>query len=337
MTAARPEVQPFYTVAEGIYQVRIPLPFALNIVNCYLIDEGDGGWTIVDSGLRRPEGEAAWLAAFDALNISPGQLRRIILTHMHPDHFGMAGWLQQIAREAGADPAVWMSHTELEAARRTWIEREGRNDSLRTYMRHCGVPDDRFDEIIRTGDVMARGTQPSPTRFEVLTYGQPITLGGRDFRVIHAPGHCDGQIIFYAQADRLMLSGDHVLMKITPNIGRWHDTEPNPLPRFLKSLSSLRDLDVALALPGHKTLITDWGGRIDALIEHHGHRLELARQAAEHGATVYEVAHRLFALDRLTIHELRFAVAEALAHLEHLEVEGLLNRAELDGCWHFSA
>ncbi|MDL1899666.1 MBL fold metallo-hydrolase [Anaerolineae bacterium CFX9] len=336
MTTVSLDPAPITHPAEGICQVRIPLPFALNSVNCYLIDDGDGFWTIMDTGLHRPEGEAVWQAAFRAVGITPAQIRRIILTHMHPDHFGMAGWLQQTARAAGADPPVLMSPIEREAARRTWMERDGRSDQLRIYMRQCGLPPEHFDPIIETGDVMARGTLPSPTGIDTLAAGEVIRLGGRTFRVLDAPGHCDGQILFFAEDERLLLSGDHVLMKITPNIGRWHDTEPNPLAKFLNSLNSLQTLDVALALPGHKAIITGWKSRIDELLAHHAERLSLALTAAENGATVYQVADRIFALDRLTIHELRFAVAEALAHLEYLENAGQLNRVEQDGVWQFS-
>jgi glyoxylase-like metal-dependent hydrolase (beta-lactamase superfamily II) len=107
-----------------------------------------------------------------------------------------------------------------------------------------------------------------------------ITLAGRRCEILHAPGHAEGQIIFYAPAERLLLCGDHVLQRITPNIGYWPLSQPNPLGRYLASLRSLLALDVALALPGHHGAITDWRGRLHELLAHHDDRLEVAFNAA---------------------------------------------------------
>ena len=120
-----------------------------------------------------------------------------------------------------------------------------------------------------------------------------------------------------------MFCGDHVLMRITPNIGYWTHSEPDPLGRFLGSLRALERLEVRLALPGHKWLIEDWRGRIGEIIAHHELRLGHTLAALEGGArTVYEVSAQLFKLERLTPHELRFAMAETLAHLHYLREAG---------------
>src|SRR6185295_15928786 len=99
--------EPAIAVAEGIYQVRVPLPFALNIVNCYLLRDGDG-WAVVDTGLNTPPAQEAWQAAFSFLNIAPATIKRIILTHSHPDHYGMAGWFQSLCA-GDAVPPVYLS------------------------------------------------------------------------------------------------------------------------------------------------------------------------------------------------------------------------------------
>ena len=156
-----------------------------------------------------------------------------------------------------------------------------------------------------------------------------VTLGQRQFRAIHAPGHSDGQLIFYDADDQLCLSGDHVLMKITPNIGAWMHNQPNPLRRYLDSLQALADLDVRLALPGHKWLIHDWRGRIEELIAHHDLRLGHTLDAIEGGAaTVYQVAGEIFDMTRFTPHEWRFAMAETLAHLQLLEERAQITRGD---------
>src|SRR5690606_10099486 len=122
-------------------------------------------------------------------------------------------------------------------------------------------------------------TLPHPPKMEHMHAGTTVQLGERSFQTIHAPGHSDGQILFYDAADHLLLSGDHVLMKITPNIGLWEHSDPDPLGHFMASIAELQALDVRLALPGHKKLIEDWRGRIDELLEHHEHRLTITLDA----------------------------------------------------------
>jgi glyoxylase-like metal-dependent hydrolase (beta-lactamase superfamily II) len=119
-------------------------------------------------------------------------------------------------------------------------------------------------------------------------------------------------------------------MKITPNIGVWPEGDPDPLGRFLASLHDLKRLDVRLALPGHKSLITDWAGRVDELLAHHETRLAHTLAAVEGGATVYETARRIFDSGAFSPHEWRFALAETLAHLDYLERRGKVRRQDAD-------
>jgi glyoxylase-like metal-dependent hydrolase (beta-lactamase superfamily II) len=320
-------------VAEGIYQVQLPLPFALKIVNCYLLDDGDGngGWTMVDTGLNYYADQEVWGAAFEALGIQPSNVRRIVLTHNHPDHYGLAGWLQNAS--GGVTP-VQMSKIEADGAQIFWIDAEGHANAIRKQQHHAGAPDDVVDEIIRGVSYTIAMTAPHPTHVEHIAPGETVRFGGRDFTPILAPGHSDGQLIFYDAADRLLLSGDHVLMKITPVVGLWPETEPYPLGRFMASLRDLRDLDVRLALPGHKALITDWRGRIDELLAHHEGRLNRALDAVSGGATAYEVAGALFNLQRLSVHDMRFALVETLAHLDYLVEHGAIKQSGED-VWRF--
>jgi glyoxylase-like metal-dependent hydrolase (beta-lactamase superfamily II) len=141
-------------------------------------------------------------------------------------------------------------------------------------------------------------------------------------------------MIFYDPDDKLLLSGDHVLMKITPNIGLWAESDPDPLGQFLDSLRQVRALDVRLALPGHKRLIEDWQGRIDELLTHHDIRLQNVLEAIENGQrSPYDIAGFIFETERFSIHEWRFAVAETFAHLEYLRRRGTIT--QIEGKRHF--
>jgi glyoxylase-like metal-dependent hydrolase (beta-lactamase superfamily II) len=177
-------------------------------------------------------------------------------------------------------------------------------------------------------DYLRTLTYPHPKAITALHPGATLRMGGRHWTAIHAPGHADGQLIFYCAADRLLLCGDQVLQRITPNIGLWPTTEPDPLARYLHSLAQLGGLDVDLALPGHYSPILDWGGRIAELQAHHAARLDTMYEAAKSGATALEVSYKVFNYDRFSQHEVRFAVAETLAHLEYLAEQGRLHRRE---------
>ena len=181
-------------------------------------------------------------------------------------------------------------------------------------------------------------TLPHPPHLTHLLPDSMIEMGGRSFRAIHAPGHSDGQLLFYDADAQMILSGDQVLMKITPNIGLWSQSDPDPLGNFLASLESLQSLPVRVALPGHKDLIHDWSGRIGEILHHHMHRLEQVQTALADGhMTPYAITNEIFATSRFTPHEWRFALAETLAHLDYLQRRGLARQMSADGeAWAFS-
>jgi glyoxylase-like metal-dependent hydrolase (beta-lactamase superfamily II) len=309
-------------VVEDIYQVRLPLPFALNHVNCYLLADDDG-WTMFDTGLDRPEIRTAWEDALNDLEVEPQEIHQIVLTHMHPDHFGLAGYFQAIT---GAP--VIISPREAELAHEVWMENSWRLDAVAEYWRMGGIPTDVRGVIARQTEKLRQMTMPHPSELVLLEPGATVEMGRRTFRAIHAPGHSDGQLIFYSEADRLMLCGDQVLKTITPNIGVWPSTQPDPLGRYLDSLHELAQLKVDLALPGHGSTFTGWHERLSRLEVHHAERLDAVREAAFGGATALDVAHRIFNFDAFSEHEVRFAVAETMAHLDYLTARGQLHTSD---------
>ena len=168
-----------------------------------------------------------------------------------------------------------------------------------------------------------------PERLIPLHPEDRIELGGSEARVIHTPGHSDFHFVLHDERRRLLFAGDHLLLEITPNIGLWTYTAPRPLKRYLDAIEGLRGLDVDLIFPGHGPLFHDLDGRIDELALHHEERLSVMHEAfLGEPATAFEIARRVFP-DELSDHQLRFALAETLAHLEHLVDDGYAER--LDG------
>lgn len=326
-------------VAPHIYQITLPLPFALNHVHCYLLDDGNG-WTIIDAGLHTSKGEAGWHQAFEALNVTPENLKRIILTHTHPDHIGMAGWLQQWGqngRSPDQAPPIMLSPREQEIAEFTWMRLDSQIERMETHLLLCGLDNQMSLEVAHNTRFVADRTKPHHHTHQTLHAGHTIEMAQRRFEIIHTPGHADGQLIFYCADEALMISADHVLMDITPNISTWPGTEPDPLGRYLQSLHELKSYDVQLATPGHKRLITDWTGRLTELEHHHDLRLQDTLNAVDKngsGTTVETVALAVFRLQQLTVHEARFAITETLAHLDYLTARHQLRR-EGDEVWRY--
>lgn len=320
VASSRLGTQPVGEVAEvagGVYQLKLPVPLPLRFISVYLI-EGSGGWTVVDAGFDYPPTYEAWEKAATTLGIDLAKdIERIVVTHFHPDHLGAARALQE---RSGAP--VMMLEDEIEFSRRIWNRRDGPEPFIEHLIQH-GMPRGTAVEAstaLRSGLALPEVLMP-------LRVGEKLSVGGGAVRVLHAPGHADHQLILHDEAREILYAADHVLLKITPNVGLWPENLPHPLARYLDSLESLRGLNVdLLVLPGHGPVFHDLHGRIDELIRHHDERLELMRSViSNEPKTAFEVSAAVFR-DDLSIYEQCFALAETLAHLDHLELEGRAER-----------
>ena len=238
------------------------MPFPLKFVASYLVEDRDG-WTVIDPGFDYPPARQALEAgaAEVGLDLERG-LRRIIVTHLHPDHIGLARWLEE---RSGAP--VWMLEGEIENARHLWDPNRGTEDFVRYLIRN-GMD-------ARTAEPTAASTKLSvrlPERLIPLRPGDAIELGGSEARVVHTPGHSDFHFVLHDERRRLLFAGDHLLLEITPNIGLSTYTAPRPLRRYQESLQELRGLGVDLVFPGHGPLFHDLDGRVDELLEHREER-----------------------------------------------------------------
>jgi glyoxylase-like metal-dependent hydrolase (beta-lactamase superfamily II) len=308
-------------LGEGIVRVTLPLPWALDHVHCYAVAE-PAGWTLVDTGLGSNRTLAAWAEALTELGSPPVQ--RVLITHYHPDHLGGAARL--VAATGAAE--VVQGRYDAELSEQVWGD-DADNDGFTAYLIRHGMP----EEMARrsTEDESRLAVSPAPTT-RLVDEGDTVELGGEQFAVHVLPGHADGHIVLVGQRSGRVLGGDVLLAEITPNVGRWPDTAADPLGSYLNSLERLAGFDPVLVLPGHGPVIEDARTRCAEIAEHHAERLDTHLAVLETGArSAYDVAQKVWE-GELGFHEQRFALVEAISHLERLEREG---RAELvaDARW----
>ncbi len=305
-------------VTKGIFQVQVPVPFPLKTVQCYLVRE-ESAWTMIDTGLQYAPAREAWAHAFQTLKIEPRAIRQIVLTHGHPDHYGLAGYFQD---KTGAP--VLMLDREIEIAALEWQADGEHMDMIARYFAQHGLPANIGKSVYERQMQVLAMVQPQPT-LSPLGEGEEIQIGADAYRIVWTPGHADGHMILH-RADGLAFTGDHVLMKITPNIALWPGLAPNPLKDYLESFAKVEHLQITRALPGHRAILYDLPARIAELRAHHAARLNECVAAARN-CTAYQICLEIFP-GLKTADELRMALVETLSHLEYLVTEGRLTRHE---------
>lgn len=303
----------------GWLQVKVPLPFSLKWVNAYLIPE-DEGYTLIDPGLGTEEAKKVWAGVLERKGMQWSDIRRVVLTHQHPDHYGLSGYVQE---KSGA--SVWITKRSHDYARRLWGEGSRFPSDLRGLYEAHGMPEEVTDAISDNLDGFVALVTPQPI-VQYMEPGQTIMLGGRRWELIDAPGHAYGAVCFYQPEMKWMICGDQVLPHITPNVSAIPGEERDPLADFLRNLEHLKQYDVEYALPGHRDPFVDFRGRIIELQSHHARRLSgMAELLTEEPRTAFELCETLFgARLRDNPHNLRFAMSETLAHLFHLEQRGII-------------
>lgn len=321
-------------IAPRLYWLRMLLPFALDHINLWVLDEGDS-WTLVDTGLDNRETQEVWQGLF-AGPMAGKPVRRLLVTHHHPDHFGLAGWL---TKETGAqlemsdiefDFGNWLWHLPDE----TWVPR------MRAYYLEQGLPEETAVQLTSRGNLFRTRCGEPPASAQTLPLGGRVEAGGRTWRVVPGHGHVEGHACLYCEEDGLFIAGDQLLPSISPNVSvhAWN-SDADPLSAFIETQQRLTRTidDRVLVLPSHGRPFFGGAFRAQALVDHHEDRLERAEAACrEAPKTAYEAIPALFNR-KLDNHQMFFAIGEALSHLNHLAVLGRAEKRREGGVARFSA
>ncbi|WP_026376007.1 MBL fold metallo-hydrolase [Aestuariibacter salexigens] len=316
-------------IADGVFWLRMPLPFELNHINLYLLEDNNG-FFIVDTGIGGRRTAEIWSTIIDRLN---KPITGVIVTHMHPDHIGQAGALC----EAWKVP-LYMTAGEYFAARTFRAGAQGAtNRPDIEHYRSLGLGEDFLANLSKGGGGYSSSVEPIPVAFTRLYEGRVLTIGEREWQVMIGRGHSPEHACLYCAELGILLSGDHILPAISPNIGVY-STEPtaNPLADYLTTLVPFKSLPKdTLGCPAHGLPFTGISTRIDKLTAHHHQHLLELQFACQTPLSAKDCLPVLFKRE-LSGNHLFFALAESLSHLNYLMYEGKLERnTDSDGVYRF--
>ena len=320
-------------LAPGVRWLRMGLPFALDHINLWLLrDEQDGvqGWTIIDCGIADDATRALWEAIFEH-ELQGLPVLRVIVTHMHPDHIGLAHWLCERWSTASRECRLWISATDWSAARMaSHADTAFGGEGAATFFALHGLLDPASLAKVRARSNYYAGMVPQvPRRYRRLMDGMQITIGGRRWTCIAGYGHAPEHISLHQPEAGLLIAGDMVLPRISTNV-MVVDIEPegDPLPLYLDSIAALRALPAdTLVLPSHGKPFTGLHERIGQLIAHHDERfVEVLQACAEAPCSAADLLPVLFKR-KLDLHQTTFAMGESIAHLHALAGRGQLRPA----------
>ncbi len=322
-----PECGSAVPIAPGLLWVRLFVPGPLRHINVWLLDDGDA-WSLVDTGMNLPETRAAWEGPLHAL-LDGRPLRRVVCTHHHPDHAGLAHWLEQ---RYGAD--VLMSageHEVMHRIERVWADPVEADGRVACVAQEGLAIDGEMRALIRL-ERYGRVTSGLPQRVTHVADGETLRLGGRDWTVRILGGHTDAQLVLHCARDNLLISADQVLPRITSNVGIYPErADLDPVASYLRSFDVLDTLpqDV-LVLPAHGNPFRGLQRRTAQLRTHHAQTLRVLDGLLATPQTAAELASRLFMRELDTLNTY-LAVGETLAHVRYMAARGTVAILESAG------
>ncbi len=319
-----PEKGALQQVAEGIWWLKMPLPFDLDHINLYLLEEHDG-WVIVDTGLGGKVSRDIWQRVL-AEPLASKPLKRVIVTHYHPDHIGSAGWLCQHYQVP-----LFISQKEYDCAALQLVQADD-TALLLQFLASLGVDQNDALPIIKASGAVLHMYDPLPENYHTLHHDQTLEIGSRQWRVQLADGHSPAHATLYCAELNLLISGDQVLPRISSNVSvNMNTPDANPLACWLKGLQSLQSLpEDTLVLPAHDAPFYGLHRRLAGLQRSHDELLEkLLGLCTDEYQTVNALTHPLYKR-KLQGFNLLLALGECQAHLHYLQSQGKVSSQQND-------
>ncbi len=321
-----PKSGAFIEVAPGVKWLRMPLPLALDHINLYLIDSGDG-WLVIDTGMQLGDTKTYWEEIFagDALEGKP--IKGVLVTHMHPDHVGLAGWLCEKWRVP-----LYMSRGEYFFSRALSAPSTGMSWTSREYYKRIGQGEEFISLMEKQMGGFSSIVSKIPGSYHRLIDGQVMHLGKDDWKVVIGRGHSSEHVCLYCEKRKLLISGDQVIARITSNVSVMAiEPEANPMQEWLDSHDKFLSLcEDALVLPAHNLPFYGLHVRLKELIAHHEDHLMAIEEACVEAKTATQLLPVLFKRD-IDMQQMAMALGECVAHLNYLLAYKRIERTLDDG------
>jgi glyoxylase-like metal-dependent hydrolase (beta-lactamase superfamily II) len=320
-------------IMTGIHQFQIPIPNnnPLGHTNSYLV-HGEDKHLLIDTGWNTEEAFQSLKDQLAEAGTDFRDISQMIITHVHPDHYGLANRVRELSQAK-----ISLHEQERELINLRYQNMDEFLRQTEEWLHINGVPDNALPPFPRR---ITTPAQPDT----ILQGGEKISIGIFNLEVLWTPGHAPGHICLYEPSQKILFAGDHVLPGITPNIGLQTASGLNPLGDFLNSLNELKQMDVNLILPGHEYHFTGLSARIEDVIQHHKNRIsEIMQTLKNQPKTAYQVATEIiWMLDEggarfqdLVPWDKRLAVFEAIAHLEAMRVDGMVEKFPRDTLFYY--
>lgn len=306
-------------VAAGVFELRLPIPFEDGLVNVFVFPDGDEA-DLLDCGMNAEESLDILRRALAQLGAK--RLRRLVVTHIHPDHYGAAGTL---AGGPGlAD--LYIHRLEVPLVNPRYVELEQLVAEVKHYLLVNGVPAEDTEVLSNSQRALSQVVKPAEAAVQ-LDGAETIELGRHRLRVEWTPGHSPGHVCLYDGENEVLFAGDHILPDSSPNIGLHPQSTPDPLHEYLDGLRRMAALEPRHVLPAHGRPFTNAAGRVDELVSHHRRRLDQILEILDRDEkSAWQVALDLWGR-RDNLYEKRLALQEGLAHLQALAVDGLISKS----------
>ena len=310
-------------VASGVWWIRMPLPFKLDHINLWMLADGDG-WTLVDTGVLSDDIKTCWVDIEKKHDFSNRPVKRLICTHYHPDHMGLAAWL---CERHGVEMTTTLG--EWTTARLYCLEtEESKTGQMLPFFRKAGFSEEQMALVVpRTSHYASVAGMP-PHTFNRIKGGDVIEIDGQGWEVMITEGHAVEQACLYCADKKVLISADQILPRITPNVSlQAQEPDADPLKLFLDSLVQFYALPAdTLVLPSHNWPFRGLLERLDHMVRHHEERLAVTLAACANPASGIDVLNKMFTR-KLDDHQIFFAIGEALAHLNRLMHQGRISRS----------